>query len=109
MKRVKSLTKNMKYEKTIPFDSHVIISNLWTVFANHHVIEKNGNRQWVTELNFYMGDLSGVDFSTDWRFKEVKNRRLQLKFLGTCQTNFPVQYPLRLDNGTIIKEEDYYR
>ena len=84
-------------------------SNRWSVFANHHVIEKEGKPQWVTELNFYMGDLSEVDFATDWRFKKVENRRSQKKFLGICETSFPVQYPLRLDNGTIIEAEDYYR
>lgn len=81
---------------------------MWSVFANHHVIEKEGKPQWVTELNFYMGDLSDIDTATDWRFKEVNNRRSQSKFLGMCDTHFPVKYPLHLDNGTIIQSEDYY-
>lgn len=42
---------------------------IWSVFASHHVIEKDGKPKWITELNFYMGDLSEVDTATDWRFK----------------------------------------
>jgi hypothetical protein len=31
------------------------------------------------------------------------------KFLGTVDTEFPVKYPLTLDNGLVIQAEDYYR
>lgn len=83
--------------------------NLWSVFSSHFLMKKDGQQsQWVTSLNFYKGDLSCVDLETDWRFKEVKNKRSQSVFLGVCETSFPVQYPLLLLNGTIIEAGDYY-
>jgi hypothetical protein len=30
------------------------------------------------------------------------------KFLGTVLTDFPVKFPLTLDNGVVINEDDYY-
>jgi hypothetical protein len=57
-----------------------------------------------------MGDLSkdNIDMKTDWRFMEVKNKRSELKFLGTCKAEFPIRYPLLLDNGTVVKKEDLF-
>lgn len=85
-------------------------SNHWSVVASEYKIEKDNKSQWVTELNFYMGDLQtkDIDWETDWRFCEVKNRRKQAKMLGVCKTVFPIKYPLWLTNGTIIEAEDYY-
>lgn len=62
---------------------------------------------WEKELNFYMGDLSSIDVITDWRTKEVKDKRRTGVFLGLI-TNppFPITYPLQLDNGHIC--EDVY-
>lgn len=81
------------------------MDNIWSVFENHHAVDKNGKQKWVTELVFYKGDLSKVDLATDWRFREVKGKRSQLKYLGMCETSFPVKYPLRLDNGDVINEK----
>lgn len=79
--------------------------NKWSVFENCHLIECEGVYQWITEFNFYMGDLSNVDTSNDWRFKEIKNKRKMSKFLGVVETTFPIQYPLTLNNGIIISKD----
>ncbi len=31
------------------------------------------------------------------------------KLLGSVEADFPIVYPLKLDNGIIINESDYYR
>lgn len=39
----------------------------------------------------------------------ANEHNLKMKFLGEVVADFPIQYPLTLDNGVIIQEEDYYR
>ena len=93
------------------FKDAVSCSNLWSVVVNENKIGKDNNSQWVTELNFYMGDLQtkNIDWKTDWRFCEVKDKRKQVKMLGVCKTTFPIKYPLWITNGIIIEAGDYYR
>ena len=74
--------------------------DLFSVFERTY---KNGE-QWITDLVFYKGDLSCVDAENDWRFKEVFGKRKKLKFLGLCQTSFPIQYPLKLSNGVELND-----
>lgn len=84
-------------------------NNCWSVFANEYLIIENEKKKWVTELNFYMGKLENIDYKTDCRFCEIKDKRKQIKYLGTCKTKFPIKYPLLLKNGTWIEESEYYR
>jgi hypothetical protein len=47
-----------------------------------------------------------VDLKSDWRFKEVKDKRKQLKLLGTKENLvLPIVYPLVLDDGRVINDE----
>ena len=82
---------------------------MWSVFENEYKTKVGNNYQWVKELNFYMGDLSNEDFENDYRFKEVKDKRKQLKFLGLVETQFPVKFPLKLINGIIIEDIYYHK
>jgi hypothetical protein len=58
----------------------------------------------VADLIFYKGDFKNVDPKTDWRLKEVVGKRKELKFLGLCQPEFPIKYPLKLTDseGSIV-------
>ena len=55
--------------------------DLFTVFEIEHNRflgrDANGNSivEWIKELNFYKGDLSGIDVKNDWRTKEVSKKR----------------------------------
>jgi hypothetical protein len=61
---------------------------------------------WVKEFNFYHIDLSSIDFSTDYRFKIVDEKRKLSLLLGTInELKFPVTYPIVLNNNTIINKE----
>jgi len=76
------------------------MKDLYSVFEDTH---KKGNK-WISEYHFYKGDLSNVDLENDWRFKEIKDKRKQSKFLGTVNTDFPINYPLHLNNGAILEK-----
>jgi len=76
------------------------MKDLYSVFKDTH---KQG-KKWITQYIFYMNDLSDVDLETDWRFKEVKNKRKLAEFLGTVNTDFPIEYPLHLNNGIILEK-----
>jgi len=84
---------------------------MWSVFENEYRTKVGDQYQWVKSLEFFYGDLSlaGIDFKTDWRFCEVPGKRNQVKFLGTVETDFPIKYPLILDNGTILEDVYYNR
>jgi hypothetical protein len=84
-------------------------SNIWSVFENRHMITVADEQVWIKELNFYMGDLSLLDLSNDWRTKAIEGRREQLKFLGLCQCEFPIKYPLILENVLALEASHYYR
>lgn len=51
-----------------------------TFFDTQNIVSPE--RKWQTEIRYYKGDLSSVDVSTDWRFKEVPGKRKESKFLG---------------------------
>ena len=76
-------------------------------------------KYWVTEslyrtkgkdkkvLYFWEADISTIDFNSNWRFCPANNR-ISSKYLGTISDiSFPVIFPIALDNGHIIKEEDH--
>jgi len=52
------------------------------------------------EYYFYCGYLSKIDF--DKRFKEDDYRKYE--FLGTAIIEFPIKFPLKLDNGKILEK-----
>jgi len=54
------------------------------------------------EYHFYYGDLSKIDFENDKRFKEHDYRKYE--FLGTAIVEFPIKFPLKLDNGKILEK-----
>lgn len=68
------------------------LPSLYSVFKHEFINDKG---KWVSEYNFYLGDLSEEDFKNDWRFKEVVGKRAELQFLGLVRTDFPVTYPLK--------------
>ena len=83
---------------------------MWSVFENEFKTKVDDKYQWVKKLNFYYGDLSEENLTNDWRFKEVPERRKQVKFLGTVETEFPVKFPLILNNGLVLEDtKDYHR
>lgn len=62
-------------------------------------------KQWNTSLFFMYGkhDLfSQIDFDTDWRFCEVTGKRKKSKLIGDCNTEFPIVYPLVLNDAKKI-------
>lgn len=77
----------------------------YTVFECNYLHEKY--RKFVKEIFFYRGNIIPSD--TDWRFKEVKDKRKRLIRLGTATCNFPIEYPLILDNGFVINKNDYFK
>ena len=88
----------------------VSYSDIQTAVVKEHKIKINNEECWTRELNFYKGELQTkkIDWASDWRFCEVKDKRKQIYVLGVCKTTFPVKYPLLLANGNIIKEGDCY-
>lgn len=82
------------------------MAKMYTVFENtyfyYDLYTKKG--EWVTELNFYEGDLTNVDTSTDWRFCRVEGKRHENKILGTVSSlKFPNQFKdIVLDSRIIL-------
>lgn len=64
------------------------------VFRHEESINVQGEWQTVHSLGFYLVEVG-----------ETKSRKL----LGTAEVTFHIKYPLKLDNGIVIQEEDYYR
>lgn len=79
------------------------LNDTYSVFYKEFKDMYSKDDLWIKEFIFYKGNLSNIDVSIDWRFKAVKGKRNQADFLGTCKLVFPIQYPLLLDNGTIVK------
>lgn len=56
--------------------------------------------KWIEQFNFY---LDAYIFSDDdWRICEVKGKRTKSELLGTISLSnedFPIKFPLVLDNG----------
>lgn len=52
---------------------------IWSQFENEYF---NGE-EWIKENIYYMGDLTkdSIDYTTDWRFKEIEGKRKQVKFI----------------------------
>lgn len=76
------------------------MDKVYSILRNEYRDEHGG---WKIELNFYEGDLSEIDYSSDWRFNEVPKRRKESVFLGTITNpTFPIEYPLYLDNGKVL-------
>lgn len=63
---------------------------------------------WVTTLMFYHGCLTQIDTAVDDRFRPIEGKREEAKTLGMCYTDFPVTFPLKLTNGIVLQEQDYY-
>lgn len=85
-------------------------SDLWSVIVSEYKTGSDYRSYWKRVLKFYKGDLQKKDINwvTDWRFCEVRDKRKQAKMIGTCRTTFPIKYPLRLTNGTIVELGDFY-
>lgn len=98
------------YQAHVSFMNHE--PSTWSVFANTHwiCVDVPANIwDWVTELNFYAGDLSDADFAKDDRFKEVPKRRKQVEFLGIVNNfTFPMPDIITLTNGKVINRKDYH-
>lgn len=77
-----------------------------TEIEHYHYNTKTKIGKWVKSLQFWYADFSNLDFKTDWRFCEVKNKRTQAIFLGLIDDDikFPIQFPIVLNNGKIILE-----
>ena len=60
----------------------------------------------VVETMFFEGLLRWkVNTATDWRFKEIPGVRSQGWFVGVAVLEFPVQYPIRCTDGTLIHKD----
>lgn len=68
---------------------------LYTIFEIKY-FSKYG---WTTSVNFYLGDLSGIDLAADWRTKDVPNKRKDSRLVGLCYPEFPVFNKIQLVNG----------
>lgn len=83
---------------------------LHSVFKVYRNVKISENfYEWHNQLCFYEGDLSNVNLSTDFRFKEVSGKRNLAELLGTCTVTFPISFPLTLDNGIVVNSGDHYQ
>lgn len=46
---------------------------MWTKIRSRHIVDG----KFLTEEIYYMGDLRGINFSRDWRFRTVPTKRCQ--------------------------------
>ena len=81
-----------------------MIDKGYSVFLTEHFIEKEKVFFWQKSYAFYLGDLSNIKFSDDWRFKQVKDKRKESVFLGFGNINFPVLFPIILENGFVLNK-----
>ena len=80
---------------------------MFTITENEFYLydSKTKTGKWVKQYQFWNGDLTKVDFTTDWRFKEVDKKRKLVKLMGTKENiDFPVVFPLTLDNGSVLND-----
>ena len=67
-------------------------------------------KDWVKEIFFYYNNPElppSTDLKTDWRFNKIDGVRAQAEYLGDVtleRKDFPVQFPLKLDNGFIVQD-----
>jgi hypothetical protein len=65
---------------------------VWSVFS----IEVKEQLTWTTHTRLFMGDLSNIDLTTDWRFCDVKGKRRNCIFLGFIDNpEFPLKEPIK--------------
>lgn len=64
------------------------------------------NNIWNEEIVFYQFDFyeTGIDIPTDWRFKEVKNKRTLAIFMGLYYGTFPVELPIGSNIDFVINK-----
>lgn len=74
---------------------------VYSVFLNEYKHKEHG---WVQEHLYMYGDQSHLDLKTDYRHKEIPNKKKQSVFLGLCYVTFPVEYPVTLTNGKVIEK-----
>lgn len=82
---------------------------IYSIFLNtYKVMISEDAAAWVSEYNFYEGDLSKINFSLDKRFKLCKKMRHEGVFLGLSnEISFPVNYPIKLINGDYLLNLGY--
>jgi len=75
-------------------------NKVYSVLINEY---KNDKGIWEKQYNFFKLDLSEINFSDDWRFKAIPNKRKESVFLGNItDPKFPLEYPIYLDNGKVL-------
>ena len=68
----------------------------WSVFSCEYFIEVKKALVWKKHTFLYMGDLSNVDMTTDWRFSNVEGKRRKCEFLGLIDNpEFPLEEPIK--------------
>lgn len=68
----------------------------WSVFSAEYFSEVKKELVWKKHTFLYMDDLSNVDMTTDWRFKNVEGKRRKCEFLGLIDNpEFPLEEPIR--------------
>ena len=72
----------------------------YSVFKCKRFHEKK--EQWEEEYLFYKGNCLGIYTTTDWRFCEVPGKRTLLEYIGKGLLEFPIEFPVELDNGIIL-------
>ena len=69
-----------------------MINTTWSVF-NTLYLEKD---KWVQRTRLYMGDLTKVNITSDWRFNDVEGKRKDCEFLGLIDNpKFPLVLPIK--------------
>ncbi len=72
------------------------MKEIWSVFSRDMKDEKETTL--TNKITLYKGDLSGVILEDDWRFKTVKGKRENTKFLGLiADPVFPLEFPLKYE------------
>lgn len=68
----------------------------WSVFNTEYFIEVKKELVWKKITRLFMGDLSNVDMTTDYRFHDVAGKRKKCKFLGLIDNpEFPLKTPIK--------------
>jgi hypothetical protein len=61
------------------------------------------NKKWVEDYSFYKGDYEKGFDTKDWRFCEVDGKRKLPIYMGKGSLSFPIEFPVELHNGVILK------
>ena len=82
-------------KKCLTNKSKVVSSVTWSVFSAEYFSEVKKELMWRKKTFLYMGDLSNVDMTTDWRFSDVEGKRRKCAFLGLIDNpEFPLKEPI---------------